>query len=186
MKLCIKLLSTAVFLALTHPKPAQTHPIDCAIAICLPGGFPSSRECTGAKIEVIRRITPDPFVQPPLQIWRCPLNTGASIPGVGADGTTPEMMAWRSGIEVWELWKRTSNSSGGREMQFRATRHSYNEAGDFVRGPVQLADVPAWVGGAVHQHTGFPLASEYGSGFRAILFRYGDYDGGSTAEWFAY
>lgn len=54
-------------------------PIDCAILLCLAGGWPSSPECSAARAEFIRRITPWP-VEPPLQIWRCPL--GASAPAL--------------------------------------------------------------------------------------------------------
>lgn len=54
---------------------AQSYPIDCAILLCLSGGWPSSAPCTRARAEFIRRITPWP-VEPPLQIWRCPM--GAS------------------------------------------------------------------------------------------------------------
>jgi len=54
---------------------AQTYPIDCAILLCLSGGWPASVPCSLARAEFIRRITPWP-VEPPLQIWRCPM--GAS------------------------------------------------------------------------------------------------------------
>ncbi|WP_323764097.1 hypothetical protein [Marinovum sp.] len=54
---------------------ARAYPIDCAILLCLAGGWPASTECTLAKAEFIRRITPYP-VEPPLQIWRCPMGTG--------------------------------------------------------------------------------------------------------------
>jgi len=54
---------------------AQTYPIDCAILLCLSGGWPASVPCSHARAEFIRRITPWP-VEPPLQIWRCPM--GAS------------------------------------------------------------------------------------------------------------
>lgn len=54
---------------------AQTYPIDCAILLCLSGGWPASEPCARARAEFIRRITPRP-VEPPLQIWRCPM--GAS------------------------------------------------------------------------------------------------------------
>jgi len=54
---------------------AQTYPIDCAILLCLAGGWPASVPCSRARAEFIRRITPWP-VEPPLQIWRCPM--GAS------------------------------------------------------------------------------------------------------------
>ncbi|MGB3313373.1 MAG: hypothetical protein WBB85_03085, partial [Albidovulum sp.] len=45
-----------------------------AILLCLAGGWPSSVPCARARAEFIRRITPWP-VEPPLQIWRCPMNT---------------------------------------------------------------------------------------------------------------
>jgi len=54
---------------------AQTYQIDCAILLCLSGGWPASAPCARARAEFIRRITPWP-VEPPLQIWRCPM--GAS------------------------------------------------------------------------------------------------------------
>lgn len=54
---------------------AQTYPIDCAILLCLSGGWPASVPCARARVEFIRRITPWP-IEPPLQIWRCPM--GAS------------------------------------------------------------------------------------------------------------
>lgn len=50
----------------------SAHPIDCAILLCLSGGWPASAECTAARAEFIRRITPWP-IEPPLQIWRCPM-----------------------------------------------------------------------------------------------------------------
>jgi len=58
-----------------HRIQAQTYPIDCAILLCLSGGWPASVPCSLARAEFIRRITPWP-VEPPLQIWRCPM--GAS------------------------------------------------------------------------------------------------------------
>lgn len=51
---------------------AQTYQIDCAILLCLAGGWPASTPCTRARAEFMRRITPWP-VEPPLQIWRCPM-----------------------------------------------------------------------------------------------------------------
>lgn len=62
-------------LSLPMSARAQTYPIDCAILLCLSGGWPASVPCARARAEFIRRITPWP-VEPPLQIWRCPM--GAS------------------------------------------------------------------------------------------------------------
>lgn len=61
---------------------AQTYQIDCAILLCLSGGWPASAPCARARAEFIRRITPWP-IEPPLQIWRCPM--GASFNASPAD-----------------------------------------------------------------------------------------------------
>lgn len=75
----------AILLAVAFAGPsvptqarAQTYPIDCAILLCLSNGWPASAPCARARAEFIRRITPWP-VEPPLQIWRCPM--GASFDG---------------------------------------------------------------------------------------------------------
>lgn len=57
---------------------AEAYPIDCAILLCLAGGWPASAECASARAEFIRRITPWP-VEPPLQVWRCPMHTTAGL-----------------------------------------------------------------------------------------------------------
>lgn len=63
-----------------HPAAAraQTYPIDCAILLCLSGGWPDSVPCARARAEFIRRITPWP-VEPPLQIWRCPMGASYEV-----------------------------------------------------------------------------------------------------------
>ena len=52
--------------------PAAAYPVDCAILLCLAGGWPASAECAHARAVFIRRITPWP-IEPPLQIWNCPM-----------------------------------------------------------------------------------------------------------------
>jgi hypothetical protein len=64
------LSATAVSLSLA--APAQAYPVDCAILLCLAGGWPASAECAHARTVFIARITPWP-VEPPLQIWNCPM-----------------------------------------------------------------------------------------------------------------
>ena len=65
---------------------AQTYPIDCAILLCLSGGWPAPVPCARARAEFIRRITPWP-VEPPLQIWRCPMGASYQLDdGVGGGG----------------------------------------------------------------------------------------------------
>lgn len=60
------------------PVPASAYQIDCAILLCLAGGFPPSAPCAAARAEMIRRITPWP-IEPPLQIWRCPMRAGFTL-----------------------------------------------------------------------------------------------------------
>lgn len=60
------------------PAAAQSYPIDCAILLCLAGGWPASVPCARARAEFIRRITPWP-VEPPLQIWNCPMHAAYRI-----------------------------------------------------------------------------------------------------------
>lgn len=62
-----------------RPATAQSYPIDCAILLCLAGGWPASVPCARARAEFIRRITPWP-VEPPLQIWRCPMHAALRLP----------------------------------------------------------------------------------------------------------
>jgi hypothetical protein len=64
------LAATAVSLSLA--TPAAAYPVDCAILLCLAGGWPASAECAHARTVFIARITPWP-VEPPLQIWNCPM-----------------------------------------------------------------------------------------------------------------
>lgn len=72
--LLICLLSLA---ASAQRASAQSYQIDCAILLCLSGGWPSSAPCSRARAEFIRRITPWP-IEPPLQIWRCPMGASYS------------------------------------------------------------------------------------------------------------
>ena len=96
---------------------AQSYPIDCAILLCLAGGFPTSVECTAARIEMIRRVTPWP-VEPPLQLWNCPLRASGlpSLPNMGSDGLTDEIRGYRDGIEVYHVNYRGQRNSEGIEI----------------------------------------------------------------------
>lgn len=70
LRAAVAVASTAVSVSL--PAPAAAYPVDCAILLCLAGGWPASAECAHARAVFIARITPWP-VEPPLQIWNCPM-----------------------------------------------------------------------------------------------------------------
>ena len=71
--------ATAIFNAPREANAAFN--VDCAMLLCLAGGWPKSAECTLAYATFIRRVTPWP-IEPPLQIWRCQM--GASYEGEAA------------------------------------------------------------------------------------------------------
>jgi len=71
-------------LGLLSPLPASAYHVDCAILLCLSGGWPASAPCAHARAVFIRRITPWP-IEPPLQIWRCPMRAAMN----STPGTTP-------------------------------------------------------------------------------------------------
>ncbi|MDP2079426.1 MAG: hypothetical protein U0934_09190 [Pseudotabrizicola sp.] len=72
MKPLLPALLLGVGLSTATVTPSVAYPADCAILLCLAGGWPASAECTHARAVFIRRITPWP-IEPPLQIWNCPM-----------------------------------------------------------------------------------------------------------------
>ena len=76
--LTVAALAAATFAATSQRAEAQSYQIDCAILLCLSGGWPASVPCARARAEFIRRITPWP-VEPPLQIWRCPMSAAYTV-----------------------------------------------------------------------------------------------------------
>ncbi len=72
MKPLLPALLLGVGLSTATITPAAAYPVDCAILLCLAGGWPASAECAHARAVFIRRITPWP-IEPPLQIWNCPM-----------------------------------------------------------------------------------------------------------------
>lgn len=72
MKPLLPSLLLGLGLSIATITPAAAYPVDCAILLCLAGGWPTSAECARARTVFIRRITPWP-IEPPLQIWNCPM-----------------------------------------------------------------------------------------------------------------
>lgn len=75
MKRFLSALLIGLGLSSAAVLPAAAYPVDCAILLCLAGGWPASAECAHARAVFIRRITPWP-IEPPLQIWNCPMRAG--------------------------------------------------------------------------------------------------------------
>lgn len=139
-------------------QPAAAYPIDCAILLCLAGGFPPSAECTAAKAEMIRRITPWP-VEPPLQLWNCPLAIpndiaaaiGMTNVGLGPDGLTPDVRKYRDAVEIYHI-RRYSRRTGGDDglvITDYTERGVYDEQGDFHWVSASYEHGPEWLADAV-------------------------------------
>lgn len=206
--------STATYAAAT--APAFAYPIDCAIFLCMAGGFPPSAECTAAKAEVIRRITPWP-VEPPLQLWRCPMSvdrtTAASL-GItlDPDGLPPEVRQYRDAVEIYHIQTYTRRRTKDGEYVIDGTQVGKYTSSDnfawsrasFERGPAWLADA---VGGqrvqitecASHHRDGdcrrYEVVREENragrgvGGFarlRGVAFRYLDHEGAGHTEFIRY
>lgn len=181
-------LATGAVAASLLAGPVAAYPIDCAILLCLAGGFPASAECSAAKAEFIRRITPWP-VEPPLQLWRCPMGShSVSLPGGGGSySIPPEVAQYRDAIELWQLSKHVTNGSGGRDVYTSTVRYGYApSSGDWVRFPAHDNDLPEWLDDTIRQRTGRGFLDEYGRGFRSIVVRMQDHTGASMIEWVSY
>ncbi|MCE6958109.1 hypothetical protein LAZ40_03440 [Cereibacter sphaeroides] len=149
------------------PHPAGAYPIDCAILLCMAGGFPASAECAAAKREVIRRITPHP-VEPPLQLWNCPMNVdpevassiGLAPASLGSDGLTSEVRGIRDAIEIYQISFR-HYTAGDKDKEIlidhTVTGDYDNASGEFAWKRASYQSGPAWL-------------SEVSEGFRADVF----------------
>ena len=110
---------------------------------------------------------------------------GGAAATLGGSSVGDTVRSYQQGIEVWQVSKRSTNSSGGRESEAYAVRNYYDAAGNYRSQSVSGRAVPAWVEEQVRVHTGTSLASDYGS-FDAILMRYHDHEGTPFYEWVRY
>ncbi|WP_312531142.1 hypothetical protein [Paracoccus sp. (in: a-proteobacteria)] len=133
---------------------ANAYPIDCAILLCLAGGFPASGECSAARAEFIRRVTPWP-IEPPLQIWRCPMGGGLpASPSAGADiNVSGREFDFVRSVQVYSVdYSAFSGSTGdgSRDVchvnRSRNTLGEYGANGEFTQSHISVAQVPAWTG----------------------------------------
>lgn len=196
--------------------PAQAYPIDCAILLCMAGGFPASVECSRAKAEVIRRITPWP-VEPPLQLWRCPMGVSAEdaalagipAPQLGPDGLTPEVRAYRDAMEIYHIRYRRFRDphEGDILVEDNTQTGAYGRTGEFSWRRASYEDGPAWLADAVggrriplrvcirDNDTGCLAYQTIGTinrgardltSLRGVAFRYRDYTGAYHHEFVRY
>lgn len=137
-------------IAVNMPAPAvgQSYQVDCAILLCLAGGWPASAPCAHARLVFIRRITPWP-VEPPLQIWNCPMSAGMgalpSLPardGADIDISAPAFDFVRS-IRVYQIDHRQfMNGDSDCLIVGSVRRGDYGTQGEFQWTHVSPGAVP--------------------------------------------
>lgn len=95
---------------------------------------------------MIRRVTPFP-IEPPLQLWNCPLRASGlpPLPSMGSDGLTDEIRGFRDGIEVYHVNYQGQRNSGGIDVRDSTQSAFYDANGDFRWLGISLGDTPSWV-----------------------------------------
>ncbi|MDN5788652.1 hypothetical protein [Pseudorhodobacter sp.] len=183
----ISIPTIALISAMHIATPIQAYPIDCAILLCLAGGFPPSVECSAAKAEFIRRITPWP-IEPPLQLWRCPMGLNPQVGSLvgavnfGPDGLTPDIRRYRDAIEIYHV------IAFGIEREGRDNEHtvdvaefgSYDIAGHFYWQRSSFGSGPAWL----HEIAG-GVEPSYRK-IRGVGLRFQDHEGKLYDKWVSY
>lgn len=189
---CILALTISLFVGIGLPQKARAYDIDCAIMLCMAGGFPPSAVCARAYRTMIRRITPWPSL-PPFGICTyvaVPLALGGPGGDEDLDTSIPDY-EWLNRTHV--IWFR-GRSYISREEPRRwdwslRSCDRENRTCHFLLG-VSGSHNP-WPGtfvAATGQVIALPGARGYGSySVRTIMVEYGDFEGNmGHSEWFAY
>lgn len=141
---------SAATVAMTGSAKAVDYPIDCAILLCMAGGWPGQGDCIPARAEFIRRISKIP-PEPPLQIWRCPMNAsagGGSSQGAAAnqspmDPTTRELLNQIKVYHVQRYSKRRNRDDNCIE-NINIQLGSYDATGAFGWRRISEYQTPEW------------------------------------------
>lgn len=165
-------------------KPSRAYDIDCAIMLCMAGGFPPSAVCAHAFRVMIRRITPWPS-RPPFGIC-----SYAAVPVVlGGPGGEENLdissseYAWLRKVRV--LWWSGSYSNGRDGPQWSWTLRSCDGENRSCRYiSRQYGSSAPWPSTFVSENGQQILT--LGAG-RAVMMEYSDYAGTMDhSEWFRY
>lgn len=188
-----KLTAAILFaLALVPTKPARAYDMDCAIMLCMAGGFPSSDVCAEAYAEMIRRITPWP-VQPPFGV--CSFAGGPAAPH-GARGeqeldiSAPDY-AWlhRTRVLWWRSrhWGSRTEATEYWSWALRSCDHELRNCRILSR---RESSTSPWPGSFTTEHGQVvtpPKNTRLWFPTRAVRIEYGDYDGNiAHSDWVRY
>lgn len=187
----LSLVLSVVILPVTA-KQSRAYDMDCAIMLCMAGGFPSSAVCAAAYAEMIRRITPWP-VRPPFGIC-----TFAAVPielgGPGGEGeldiSIPEYAWLRKTRVLWFYGRSYESRDDPRQWDWyvRSCDHENRYCRYHVRVFGSHSPWPESFVSENGQSVSFPSSSGRFNFFhRAVMVEYGDYEGSMDhSEWFRY
>ncbi len=170
-------------------QPARAYDMDCAIMLCIAGGFPSSAVCAAAHAEMIRRITPWPSL-PPFGIC-----TYAAVPvalgGQAAlDISTPDY-AWlrRTRVLWWygRHWYSDSNEQEYWSWSLRSCDHENRNCRSLSRRGSSTSPWPERFETENGQVITPPDSSAWLRASRAVMVEHGDYEGNiKHSDWARY
>tara|TARA_R110000796_G_scaffold40951_4_gene101189 strand:- start:22611 stop:23168 length:558 start_codon:yes stop_codon:yes gene_type:complete len=166
-------------------KKAHAYDMDCAIMLCMAGGFPPSAVCAAAFRTMIRRITPWPS-RPPFGICTyaaIPVELGGPGGEADLDISTSEYAWLRRTRVIWWYGNRSEDRDGDTRYSWsikscdgenRNCRYIERKYGSHSRWPA------SFISGNDQ------LLTTFGEG-RAIMMEYSDFEGTMDhSEWFRY
>lgn len=190
MRLLFKGAMLAASLSFLPARPASAYDMDCAIMLCMAGGFPPGAVCTAAYAEMIRRITPWPS-QPPFGI--CSFATMSVKPGGSGevrdlDTSLPEYAWLRRSRVLWFYGRSYELREEPRRWDWAVRSCDYESGNchDLARVHGSHAPWPASFQSENDQTLDYP-----GGGIsffrRAVMVEYGDYKGTmGHSQWIHY
>ena len=170
------------------PQKAQAYDIDCAIMLCMAGGFPPSAVCARAYRTMIRRITPWPSL-PPFGVC-----TFAHVPvelgGPGGEGeldTNLPEYEWlnRTHVIWFDGWTIEDGTGTIWEWSLRSCDRSGSSCRELQRGINSKEPWPVQFPTEAGQIVGMPLAPAFGGqAVRGVLIEFGTARGDlKSSEW---
>lgn len=168
-----------------NAKPGRAYDIDCAIMLCMAGGFPPSAVCAHAFRVMIRRITPWPS-RPPFGICTyaaVPISLGG--PGGEVDlNTASSDFGWLTKTRVLWWYGRRYRERGGDILYSWSLRSCDGENRSCRNISSRYGSYSPWPSSFVSENGQSILT--LGAG-RAVMMEYSDYEGTMDhSEWYSY
>lgn len=187
LRLILSILTLPIF-----AKVARAYDMDCAIMLCMAGGFPPGAVCSAAYAEMIRRITPWP-VRPPYGICTyaaMPVQLGGPGGEREVDISTPDYGWLRRTRVLWFRGASYKDDSGPQKWDWSIHSCDFENDNCHVLFQVFRSRTPWPVGFVSENGQTIPYPDTEGRlapFHRAVMVEFGDHAGvmGHSA-WFAY